>query len=111
MQLKKAGGKVYGANFTAAEKKAMRLEIQRELIEFNKKNEREILALLLLRLHELFGFGEKRLAQVYKGLSQPFEDLCGRYEMETEDERVWFYTYQLKELGVDLEALDKEMGL
>ena len=31
MQLKKAGGKVYGAVLTAAEKKAMDLEIQREL--------------------------------------------------------------------------------
>ena len=30
MQLKKAGGKVYGAVLTAAEKKAMDLEIQRE---------------------------------------------------------------------------------
>ena len=29
MQVKKAGGKVYGAVFTAAEKKAMDLEIQR----------------------------------------------------------------------------------
>ena len=31
MQVKKAGGKVYGAVLTAAEKKAMDLEIQREL--------------------------------------------------------------------------------
>ena len=30
MQVKKAGGKVYGAVLTAAEKKAMDLEIQRE---------------------------------------------------------------------------------
>ena len=32
MQLKKAGGKVYGAVLTAAEKKAMDLEIQREMV-------------------------------------------------------------------------------
>lgn len=31
MYLKKAGGKVYGAVLTAAEKKAMDMEIQREL--------------------------------------------------------------------------------
>ena len=33
MQVKKAGGKVYGAVLTAAEKKAMDLEIQRELAD------------------------------------------------------------------------------
>ena len=35
MQVKKAGGKVYGAVLTAAEKKAMDLEIQRELAEYD----------------------------------------------------------------------------
>lgn len=35
MQVKKAGGKVYGAVLTAAEKKAMDLEIQRELAEYS----------------------------------------------------------------------------
>ena len=36
MQVKKAGGKVYGAVLTAAEKKAMDLEIQRELAEYDR---------------------------------------------------------------------------
>ena len=31
MQVKKAGGKVYGAVLTAAEKKAIHLELQQEL--------------------------------------------------------------------------------
>lgn len=38
MQVKKAGGKVYGAVLTAAEKKAMDLEIQRELAEYDRKH-------------------------------------------------------------------------
>ena len=42
MQVKKAGGKVYGAVLTAAEKKAMDLEIQRELAEYDRKHIAEI---------------------------------------------------------------------
>lgn len=33
MLVKKAGGKVYGATFTAAEKRAMDMEIKRQLAE------------------------------------------------------------------------------
>ena len=32
MMVKKAGGKIYGAVFTAAEKKAMEMEINRQII-------------------------------------------------------------------------------
>lgn len=38
MIVKKAGGKVYGAVFTAAEKKAMEMEINRQIIEADKRN-------------------------------------------------------------------------
>ena len=37
MIVKKAGGKVYGAVFTAAEKKAMEMEINRQIIEADKR--------------------------------------------------------------------------
>ena len=47
MQVKKAGGKVYGAVLTAAEKKAMDLEIQRELAEYDRKHIAEIDATIL----------------------------------------------------------------
>ena len=36
MQIKKAGGKVYGAILTNAEKKAMDMEIRRQLAEFEE---------------------------------------------------------------------------
>ena len=54
MQVKKAGGKVYGAILTAAEKKAMDLEIQRELAEYDRKHIAEIDATILWVLHEQF---------------------------------------------------------
>lgn len=40
-------GKVYGADFTAAERKAMNLEIQRQLAEYSRKHANEIDAIIL----------------------------------------------------------------
>lgn len=108
MLVKKAGGKVYGAEFTAAEKKAMELEIKRELIELDQKNHLEIDALFLWWLHEKLGFGPKRLKEFYMDFEQAFKDLLGRYEM-TDTDGAWLCTYKLKEIGVDLEAWMKEM--
>ena len=52
MRIKKAAGKVYGAAMTVAEKKAMNLEIQRQLAEYDKKHATEIDALILWVLEE-----------------------------------------------------------
>lgn len=54
---------MFGASLTAAEKKAMDLEIQRELAEYDRKHLAEMDALILWVLHEQFGFGAKRLAR------------------------------------------------
>ena len=107
MRMKKIGGRVYGAELSAAEQKAMDMEIQRQLAEFDRKNVRELDALVLWELHEQFGFGKKRLKQFYKNFSRGIEALIRRYEMEQGDD-VWLCTYKLKEIGCDLEAWEKE---
>lgn len=107
MRMKKIGGRVYGAELSVAEQKAMDMEIQRQLAEFDRKNVRELDALVLWELHEQFGFGKKRLKQFYKNFSPGIEALVRRYEMEHGDE-VWLCTYKLKEIGCDLEAWEKE---
>mgnify|MGYP000405639137 FL=1 len=50
MIVKKAGGKVYGAVFTAAEKKAMEMEINRQIIEADKRYTDDIDAMVLYTL-------------------------------------------------------------
>lgn len=61
MKVKKAGKRVFGAVMSAAEKKAMDMEIQRQLAEYDRKHIREIDALVLWELREQLGFGNKRL--------------------------------------------------
>lgn len=109
MKVKKSEKRVFGAVMSAAEKKAMDMEIQRQLAEYDRKHIREIDALVLWELREQLGFGNKRLKKFYDNFSRGIEALIRRYEMERGDD-VWLCTYKLKEIGCDLEKWEKERG-
>ena len=102
MQIKKAGGKIFGASLTAAEQKAMNMEIQRQLVEYDRKNELELDAIILWELHTQLGLGPKRLKKFFDGFSDAVNALVNRYEMDISDD-VWLCTHKLKEIGVDVE--------
>lgn len=102
MQIKKAGGKIFGASLTAAEQKAMNMEIQRQLVEYDRKNELELDAIILWELHTQLGLGPKRLKKFFDGFSNALNALVNRYEMDISDD-VWLCTHKLKEIGVDVE--------
>lgn len=107
MRIKKAGNKIYGAELTAAERKAMNMEIQRQLAEYTRAHELEIDALILWQLHEQLGFGPKRLKRFYDNFAPAIKDLINRYEMDDSDQ-VRLCTKKLKdELGLDLELMKK----
>ena len=97
---------MYGANLTAAEKKAMDLEIQRQFAEYLSKSENEISAIILWELHEQFGFGPKRLKYFYIHFGKSVKELIARYELENSDD-IWLCTRKLKEIGVDLDEWKK----
>lgn len=106
MQVLKNGKSIYGAKLTAAEKKAMNMEIQRQLAEYDEKHMREIDALILWVLHTQFGFGKERLKRFYDGFSDSMHDLIDRYSMDVSD-NVWLCTKQLKDAGIDLEEWER----
>ena len=72
---------------SAAENKAMDMEIQRQLAEYDRKHIREIDALVLWELREQLGFGNKRLKKFYDNFSRGIEALIRRYEMEQSDRK------------------------
>lgn len=47
MRIKKAAGKIFGADLTAAERKAMNMEIERQLAEYTRAHGLEIDAIIL----------------------------------------------------------------
>lgn len=108
MQIKKAGGKVYGAILTNAEKKAMDMEIKRQLAEFDKKNMLEVDAMVLWVLMEEFGFGEKRLRKFHSTFSKQIHSLVKRYQMDENDD-VWLCTEMLKRRGIDINQWNNEL--
>ena len=93
---------IYGAELTAAEKKALDIEIKHQLAEYNHKNLQEIDAMILWELHEQLGFGEKRLKEFYKRFVLGIQDLNERYELGSED-NCWLCTKKLKYAGFDIE--------
>lgn len=107
MKIKKSGTKIYGANFTAAERKAMDMEIKRQLAEYDAKHKLELQALILWQLHEQLGFGTKRLKRFYDGFDVAIDALISRYELEGSDS-VWLCTLKLKDIGADIEKWNKD---
>lgn len=112
MQIIKTAGKIMGANLSKNERKAMLMEIRKELADWDRKNLLELDALILWELHSQFGFGPERLKKFYMGFSNGVHDLASRYEMDDEDEdRVWICQKKLKDIGVDMSEWEKEKYL
>ena len=107
MQIKQAFGKIFGMDLTAAEKKAMDIELKKQLAEYDKSHATEIDAIILWQLHKQLGFGPKRLKRFYDEFGLEIKALLSRYELE-EGDRAWLATHELKEYGIDLEKWDKE---
>lgn len=84
MIVKKAGGKVYGATFTAAERKAMNMEINRQIIEADKRYTDDIDAMILYTLAVHLGFGPKRLRRFYEAVAAEHDRLIVSGEMPLE---------------------------
>lgn len=101
MVVKKAGGKIYGAVLTSAEKKAMNMEIERQLAEYTRKHEVELNAMILYVLHEQLGFGEQRLRRFFDRFSVEISALVKYYEMGDEDVE-WLCTRKLLDMGIDV---------
>lgn len=108
MIVKKAGGKVYGAVFTAAEKKAMGMEINRQIIEADKRYTDDIDAMVLYTLAVHLGFGPKRLRRFYEAFAAEHDRLIQHYEMP--DDYTWLCKEELKKIGVAMWRHGTEKG-
>lgn len=110
MRVKKSGKMIFGAEFTAAEKKAIQKEFLRQFAEYDRKNGIEHDAMILWQLHEVFGFGPDRLRMFFDAFVPNIETIAENYEMQDTDDKIWLFTHKLKEYGIDLEQWYKESG-
>lgn len=106
MKVKKAGGKVFGAVLTAAEKKAMSMEINRQIVEADRRYTDDIDAMVLYTLRVHLGFGKKRLRKFYDAFSAEHDRLIQYYQIP--DDYPWLCKEMLKHIGVDVEEWNRE---
>ena len=91
---------------SAEERRAMKEEINRQIVETNREYKNDFDAMILWTLHELCGFGKKRLREVYDAFADKYDELVDHYEAP--DKGAWIANYKLREIGVDISAWNKE---
>lgn len=93
---------------SAAQKKAMNEEINRQILERDKTFSMDFDSTVLYVLHTTFGFGKKRLRRFWEAFIKDHDELRRYYEMDSED-NAWLCRRKLKEIGVDVEAWYEEL--
>lgn len=107
MQIKRSGKHIFGADLTAAEKKAMNIEIAKQLAEFTRKHQVEIECIFLREMRHKYGHGAVRLRRDFDDFSNDLDELIARYELGEED-KLWLAQQQLKAEGFDVEQWHRE---
>ena len=107
MIVKKAGGHVYGADLTAAERKALDMEAKRALAEYTRKHELEIEATVLWQVKQLTDWDEGLLKPFYQDFDIALTKLIEWYEMGSDDAQ-WLCTKRLLDEGIDIEQWRRE---
>lgn len=95
-------------HLTRPQEKAMRKEINAQILERDAVYWLDMDAAVLWTLHEKFGFGAKRLRRFFEAFAAVHENLRDYYQLD-DDTNTWICRYLLKRnVGVDVEAWEKE---
>ena len=107
MQVMKIAGNIYKAKMTKREEEAMHRAIQDCVAEYDRKNQGEIDAMVMMILHMEFGYGKDRLKRFHNAFIKRMAELCIRYEAPVTDQK-FLATEWCKEYGIDLEEWGRE---
>ena len=108
MRVKKLRGKPYGVELTVAERKAMILEINRQIAEKDEKYTEDIDAMVLYVLLSHYGWKKKRLRKFWNAFIREHQALRDHYSMNDPGDSAWLAHRKLKEIGVDIHQWYKE---
>ena len=100
MLVLKHKGKVFGAKFTAAEQKAIDIEVNKHVLEVDKEYQIQLFIEVLYTLYASEGYGKKRLHRFLSALMKEHDNLVNRYQMP--DDFDWLAEKKLKDAGVDV---------
>ena len=108
MRVKKFNGKVFGAELTAAERKAMHIEINRQILAKDEQYTEDLDAMVLYALHVHTGWKKIKLHRFWKDFVAAHRALREYYEMSEPGDGAWLAHRKLKEIGVDIHQWYKE---
>ena len=108
MRVKKHNGKVFGASLTAAERRAMEIEINRQILEQDEKYRVDMDAMILYTLMAHYGWKKKRLRKFWRAFVAEHNALREFYQMNERGDVGWLAHRKLKEIGVDIHQWYKE---
>ena len=102
MQVRKHNGKIVGMGMTSAERKAMQIELRKELAEIDRKYAADIDALMLYVLASRYGWRKKRLLEIWHAFAEEHKNLCEYYQMDGSGDSEWLAHRELAKIGVDV---------
>ena len=109
MRVRKHNGKVYGADFSTAQREAMEKELGRMIAEANEKNAANFDSLVLYVLYAHYGWKKDRLKKFWTAFCKEHKELCDRYRMYGVGDSTWLAKKKLEEIGVDVTEWYKEL--
>lgn len=95
---------------TNAERKAMKDEINRQIIQADAQYSRDLIVSVLWALHVYpkTKYAKKRLKDFYMTFDEVHQDMLDYYKMRDED-TAWLCDRKLKEIGVDIDEWEREL--
>ena len=108
MIVKRFRGNAYGASLTAAERRAMNEEVNRQILEKDEKYTEDLDAMVLYVLMQEYGWKKKRLHMFWKAFVRVHRALRRYYEMNEPGDGAWLAHRKLNEIGVDVHQWYKE---
>ncbi len=107
MYFKKAGKSIFGVQLNKAEQRALDQEINRQIVENDRRFDMDKESSILWMLHVHFGFGPQRLKKAWELFYSETLKLREYYQMEPEDDG-WLARKKLMEIGCDIEQWFKD---
>lgn len=108
MRIKQYRGKPYGMELTSKERKAMDMEISRQIVERDKSYQADVDAMVLYVLLSRYGWKKKRLRKFWDAFNEEHKKLREYYLMEEPDDNIWLAHRMLANIGVDVHEWVKE---
>lgn len=102
MKVKRFNGKPYGVELSNAEKRAMDMEINRQLLKKDEQFAEDLDALVLYTLLAHYGWKRKRLKKFWDAFIAEHKALREFYQMNDPGDNAWLAHRKLKQIGVDV---------